>query len=195
MYLQVIKSCLAKTFVFSFVASVLTLSFTNNALSQTDCDGECRQNLADVRSATAKYHRVEVALADGYVADPVCVASPAGGMGIHYVNPTLTRDASFDIRQPEVLLYEPMKNGKLRLVAVEYFAPALVNGAPWFGMMPPAPPNQFAAAPRLFGQTFEGPMPGHNPAMPWHYELHVWIWKNNSAGMFAQFNPAVQCSQ
>lgn len=194
MYLQVIKSCLAKIFTFSFVVLVFTLSFTNNALSQTDCDSECQQNLADVRSATAKYHRVEVALADGYVADHVCVARPSGGMGIHYVNPSLTTNTILNLRQPEVLLYEPMKNGKLRLVAVEYFAPALVNRAPWFGTIPPMPPDHFAPAPSLFGQTFVGPMPGHISAMPWHYELHVWVWKNNPAGMFAQFNPTVQCS-
>ena len=167
MCFQVIKSCLAKTFIFSFAVMVLTLSFTIDAFSQTDCDMECQKNLADVRRATAKYHRVEVALVDGYVADPVCVASPAGGMGIHYVNPSLVDDLDLDITQPETLLYEPTKNGKLRLVGVEYFAPVIVNGTPWFGPGPP-PAGQFNSAPSLFGQTFEGPMPGHEPVMPWH---------------------------
>jgi hypothetical protein len=193
MYLQVIKSCLVKIFIFSFVVLVFTSFFAADALSQTDCDTDCQKNLAEVRRATAKYHRVEVALADGYVADPVCVASPAGGMGIHYVNRSLNSDQNLDITQPEVLLYEPMKNGKLRLVAVEYFVPALAGGAPWFPQTPPL--GQFAPSPSLFGQTFDGPMPGHNPFMPWHYELHVWIWKNNPAGMFAEFNPTVQCRQ
>jgi hypothetical protein len=72
-----------------------------------------------------------------------------------------------DITQPDVLLYEPTKNGKLRLVVVEYFAPVIVNGTPWFGPGPP-PAGQFNSAPSLFGQTFEGPMPGHEPVMPWH---------------------------
>jgi hypothetical protein len=47
----------------------------------------------EVLQDTPKRSRVEVALADGYVADPVCVASPAGGIGIHYVNPFLVDDS------------------------------------------------------------------------------------------------------
>ena len=47
--------------------------------------------------------------------------------------------------------------------------------------------------PQLFGQTFQGPMPGHVPGMPWHWDLHVWVWANNPSGMFAQWNPALSC--
>ena len=194
MNLQVMKNCLKSSFIFSFVVSVFCLSFSTGVLSQTNCDNECQQDLAEARRANAKYHRVEVALADGYIADPVCVASPAGGMGIHYVNPSLVDDLDLDITQPETLLYEPTKNGRLRLVGVEYFAPVIVNGMPWFGPGPP-PTGQFNSAPSLFGQTFAGPMPGHGPGMPWHYDLHVWLWKHNSSGMFAEFNPTVQCLQ
>ena len=194
MYLQVIKNCLEKTFIVSFVMFVFSLSFANDVLSQTECDSECQQNLAQARKATAKYHRVEAALADGYIPTPSCISSPDGGMGTHYINPSLM-DMNMNVTQPEVLLYETMKNGKLRLIGVEYFVPVIVNGAgPWFGPGPP-PEGQFNSAPSLFGQTFDGPMPGHEPGMPWHYDLHVWIWKNNPSGMFANFNPNVQCAQ
>ncbi len=27
--------------------------------------------------------------------------------------------------------------------------------------------------------------------MPRHYDLHVWAWKHNPAGLFAPFNPKV----
>ena len=47
--------------------------------------------------------------------------------------------------------------------------------------------------PSLFGQPFDGPMPGHFPGQPDHYDLHVWLWRFNPAGMFAQFNPRVSC--
>jgi hypothetical protein len=47
--------------------------------------------------------------------------------------------------------------------------------------------------PTLFGQPFDGPMPGHNPTMPIHYDLHVWLWADNPAGLFAQFNPNLSC--
>ena len=46
---------------------------------------------------------------------------------------------------------------------------------------------------QLFGQTFDGPMPGHIPTMPWHWDLHVWVWAHNPSGMFAEWNPSLQC--
>jgi hypothetical protein len=47
--------------------------------------------------------------------------------------------------------------------------------------------------PSIFGQPFDGPMPGHNPAMPVHYDLHVWLSADNPSGLFAQFNPSLSC--
>ncbi|MCA1639594.1 MAG: hypothetical protein LC768_14895 [Acidobacteria bacterium] len=47
--------------------------------------------------------------------------------------------------------------------------------------------------PSLFGRSFNGPMPGHGPGEPVHYDLHVWAWRNNPNGMFAQFNPKLSC--
>jgi hypothetical protein len=155
------------------------------------------KQLALARAATARYHSVERALADGYRAPPPtpteplghCASSPpeprppgvpGGGMGIHYEHPALMQDNEFDIRRPEILNYEPV-NGRLRLVALEYFA----NDA-----------DQNLATsdpPRLFGRVFDGPMPGHHPGMGIHYDLHVWLWKRNPNGMFAIWNPRVAC--
>ncbi|HYW30062.1 MAG TPA: hypothetical protein VE869_01050, partial [Gemmatimonas sp.] len=144
--------------------------------------------LADVRAATAKYHRAEVALAEGYINTGECVASPAGGMGIHFVKPGLmgspapNGDATFEPTRPEVLVYEPMKNGQLQLVAVEY----LVWRAPWDAAHPGTSPSflgeEFA---KSFGEAAHG--------LPDHYELHVWLWKHNANGMFAAWNPKVSC--
>lgn len=139
------------------------------------------------RSATARYQDVSVALEDGFMADAVCVSSPAGAMGIHYVSPE-RMDDRLAAGEPEVLLYIPEGAG-LRLVAVEYFLPVLENG-PYFG---PAAPANSGTAPALFGQPFDGPMEGHNPGMPWHYDLHVWLWAENPAGVFTQFNPQLRC--
>jgi hypothetical protein len=47
--------------------------------------------------------------------------------------------------------------------------------------------------PQLFGRTFDGPMPGHSPEMPWHWDLRVWVWAYNPSGTFAQWNPALKC--
>ena len=50
--------------------------------------------------------------------------------------------------------------------------------------------------PTIFGKELEGPMAGHKPLMPeglHHYDLHVWLWKDNPAGTFSPTNPAVKC--
>jgi hypothetical protein len=139
-------------------------------------DPALRKELAAVRRATAKYHAVEKALADGYVAAPHCVSvSGLGGMGYHYIKPSLATDLALDPLQPEVLLYAPSGNG-LRLVGVEYFVA-----------------NVGQARPEVMGIPLHGPMPGHEAGMPEHYDLHAWIWQPNPNGMFADFNPRVSC--
>ena len=116
------------------------------------------------------------ALANGYVADPFCVdgriagAAELGTMGFHYLNGELF-DASIDVSNPEVILVGP---GGTSVVAVEYLVP-------WQADMP---------APTIFGETMEGPMAGHGPGMPVHYDLHVWL-VDNPAGQFADFNPGL----
>jgi hypothetical protein len=141
------------------------------------------------RRSTTRYLDVSVAVQQGFVADAFCVASPAGAMGFHYVN-TARIDARLTPGEPEVLLYIH-EGARVRLVGIEYMIPVFENGRPYFGLNPPANPGP---TPEMFGQAFQGPMPGHNPAMPWHYDLHVWIWEDNPAGTFAQFNPSLTCS-
>lgn len=164
------------------------------AVADDDCTGACAEALGHLRHHTAQYHDEGQALADGYVADPACVALPGvGGMGHHYVDPAWLTDPGVNSNRPEVLLYEPEPNGRRRLVAVEYLVPVLSNGTPWSGSALQPPPVVDNPPPVLFGQTFLGPMPGHVPGMPWHYELHVWVWKNNPSGIFASWNPRVNC--
>jgi hypothetical protein len=154
--------------------------------------------LAAARKTTAKYHDVGVALADGYFSTEVCVEHPVtgDGMGIHYVNAGLAGDLVVDELSPEILLYAPTNAGD-RLVGVEYFMIALANTtsgpAPWFDEDPP-PLGWFTTAPTLFGRLMDGPMEGHDPGMPWHYDLHVWLWESNPDGIFEDFNPNVSCS-
>ena len=169
-------------------------------------DGALSPQLQEVRAAVARYHSIQQALNDGYVfeADEPCVTSPPapsldgsqGTMGIHVPNPALLADQALDPLRPELLLYVRKANGELEFVGVEYFRVALANTpsgpAPWFAAT--APPLGFATpAPSLFGQTFQGPMPGHNPQMPWHYDLHAWVAEANPSGANAMFNPAISC--
>lgn len=161
-------------------------------------DGPLPPELQKVRAAVAQYHSFEQAARDGYTVEgEPCVASPVGTMGIHAINPSLLADSAIDPLRPELLLYVPKRNGKLKLVGVEYWAVALAKTAsgpmPWFNEEPP-PLGFFNPAPSLFGRTFDGPMPGHNPEMPWHYDLHAWVAEANPSGVFAPFNPALSCS-
>lgn len=139
------------------------------------------KDLAALRRATARYHDVEVALADGYLADAHCVSAPPGGMGFHYVNPAHV-DLEVDPSKPDALLYEPMDNGELRLVGAEF----LVHGDAW--------DMTNTEAPSFAGLAFAPPT-DRSAVMPPgpFYTLHVWIWKENPDGMFAPFNPRVTC--
>ncbi|MEO5894975.1 MAG: hypothetical protein ABIS06_04690 [Vicinamibacterales bacterium] len=164
-------------------------------------DGGASQ-LAAVRRATASFHNIDKAIEAGY-ASPVggaCDPSPAGTMGAHTPNPALLT-APLDAEKPAVLLYIPSGGGNYRLVAVEYFQAVLVRNTAtgavtlWFGAA--LPTTGYAIlnpAPSLFGQRFQGPMAGHVPGMPWHYDLHVWLWDTNPNGMFAQWNPSISCN-
>jgi hypothetical protein len=141
------------------------------------------ETVAQARAATARYHDVQTALADGYVPAGPCVEMPGlGAMGVHYVNHDLLVDGVIDVARPELLLYLPDRHGRQRLVGIEYMQIdadqdlSTDDDRPW-----------------LFGVPFDGPMDGHGPGEPVHYDLHVWLWSHNPVGMFAMFNPALSC--
>jgi hypothetical protein len=147
-----------------------------------------QDELAQVRRVTARFHRVEEAIAAGYELGWVngsgvriiagCVFHPtAGAMGYHYFNAGLMADNAVDPLEPEVLVYESSPSGGLKLVAVEW----VVRGP---NTNPPGVPT----APSVLG------MPMHIlvPAVGFWIK-HAWIWRNNPAGMFADWNPEVTC--
>ncbi|MBW6472256.1 MAG: hypothetical protein K0B14_03945 [Anaerolineaceae bacterium] len=167
---------------------LLVVSGQALAASMQVNDPAVLKDLAAVRNATAKYHDVNNALADGFVPDHECVFAPGlGGMGIHYINIDRIMDPTTNLLEPEILLYAPSGNG-LKLVGVEYM---LTIGAPDSSIPDPVP----IPAPVLFGIPFNGPMDAHGPGQPPHYDLHVWVWSPNPSGMFAMFNPNVSCGE
>jgi hypothetical protein len=158
--------------------------------------------LAHLRQATADFHDVATAVAAGYLAPDAgaCVTGPTGAIGVHAVNPALAGDQVIDPLKPEVFLYEPKPGGGFKLVGLEYFQAVLVRNkttgaiSPWFADAPwPAEFEAVGTKPSALGREFDGPMPGHEPGMPWHYDLHVWAWTSNPDGDFAPFNPRVSC--
>jgi hypothetical protein len=135
-------------------------------------------DLQAAKAASARFHSVKQAQRAGYVRESPCIP----GEGFHYGNMSLLGDTAVDARRPELVLYELKPNGKLRLVGVEYFK---------------VDADQNLATdddrPSLFGRPFDGPMAGHFPGQPIHYDLHVWLWERNPNGMFAFPNPNVDC--
>jgi hypothetical protein len=141
-------------------------------------------DLSLARKATAKYSDVAVAFADGFTPASPCVTDPngSGNMGIHFDHPSRVRDLVLDPEKPDILLYERKSTGELRLVGLEY----------WIIDIDQNKATDFDR-PSMFGVPFDGPMDGHAPGMPIHYDLHVWLYKYNPNGTFAIFNPNVHC--
>src|SRR5215813_2513107 len=137
-----------------------------------------------VRNATERYRDVNDAITDGYVQFQGCVSGPdRGAMGVHYSKFSLF-DGAVDVNTPEALVYEP-KNGKLQLVAAEYVIPA----PEW------DPTHDPFDKPQLMGHLLQF-APGPNRYGPTAiYELHVWAWRENPSGPFADWNPNVSCVQ
>lgn len=136
-----------------------------------------------VRAATREFRNVNAATAAGYVASGSCASGPnEGAMGVHYVNEAHLADGYIDVNRPEILVYEP-RNGGLQLVAVEYFVVA----------------EQWDAAnegpPVLEGHLFHYLGAPNRLRAPANYQLHVWAWKQNPKGTFADWNPEVSCAQ
>lgn len=143
------------------------LLFERTASSVSDArpSDESRAELAAARAGTARYHRLENAIADGFVDIDVFVP----GMGHHFLDPARL-DATFDARRPEILVYSPGPNGRMRLVAVEYAVPFALS----------------AEAPEGFTGT-EDTWERNETFQLW--VLHAWIWMHNPDGMFAGLNP------
>lgn len=135
--------------------------------------GDVQRQIADLRAVTARFHDFDAAATAGWGTQITsCFSSPAGGMGYHYGNPALI-DGVVDASKPELLLYEPQKNGELRFVAVEYVVPFTA----WTAATPP----------ELYGLSF------HRNEVFGLWVLHVWHYRDNPRGMFADWNPRVSC--
>lgn len=135
--------------------------------------------LAGLRRLVAPFHDFEAAEAAGWSA-PItsCLEAPGlGAMGFHYGNLRYIQDGGVvDLLQPELLLYEPQKNGKLRFVGVEYIVPFADHPAT-------------AAPPTLLGQEFD-PVPEFGV-----WGLHIYVGRENPSGIFAAWNPKVSCER
>lgn len=135
--------------------------------------------LAQLRRMMARFENVEAARAAGYEQFGDCMSNAQGAQGIHFRHPALIDDPALDPMRPELLMYEPREDGSLRLVGVEY----LVFQKAWHDAG-----NK--AAPAMLGQEF---VPNTTLLPQPFYALHLWAWQHNPKGLFANWNPLVEC--
>jgi hypothetical protein len=140
-------------------------------------------DIAQLRRLVAPFHNFQTASDAGWSAPitPCLVAADlpsqpgSGAMGLHYGNLAYIQDGGVvNLLQPELLLYEPEKNGKLRFVGVEYIVP--------FTDRPASGP-----APTLLGHAFSQ-VPEFQV-----WGLHIWVGRHNQSGIFSPWNPKVDC--
>jgi hypothetical protein len=155
-----------------WAAALALLSFVGYATVSTG-HGKSPALLERVRGANDRFKDVVVAVSEGYSAIPCASGTDGGAMGIHYVSSKLIAAGTIDIEYPQAVMYEPMADGKMMLIGVEYITskgPASLEGQLF----------NFTGAPNRYGL---GPF----------YALHVWAWKTNPRGAFADMNPDVTC--
>lgn len=205
----------------TLVASALALATATAAVAHQLCFEDTAKidasssprpgepSLAEIRKATERFSDIDVALAEGYVRDPANMCETAdmmgkprelGGMGIHYVrfdllgvsappNPRVDGTGTHtDFLNPGVLIYEPQADGSLELIAVEN----LVFAKAWKEAGNDAPPS-FHGVPfdTMVDDAATTVDEAHN--FEPHYDRHVWLYRENPNGIFAQFNPRVSC--
>ncbi len=137
-----------------------------------------KQGVAAARRATARFHDFSAANDAGYTIQfPTgCAELPGtGAQAYHYMNGALVDDV-IDINHPELLMFEPRKDGSLQLVGLDYVAPR--------------PEGTLANEPDpLLGMRF-APLVVQGVSV---WALHVWAWRPNPLGVFMPWNPSVSC--
>jgi hypothetical protein len=138
-----------------------------------------------VRRATARFRDINVATGEGWIQGTPCVSGPnSGAMGVHFILSARIGDGVVNGSEPEALIYEPLANGSLRLVGVEF----IVLAADWAAQNP-------TGAPAVDGHLMNYVGQPNRYGLPAFYELHVWAWERNPEGTFADWNTQVTCEK
>jgi hypothetical protein len=138
-------------------------------------DREAVAGVDKLKSATKSFHQLDSAVASGYprTVSDCLVHEHHGAMGYHHLNrANLTKD--LEIGKPQILLYERMPDSTYKLNGVEFILP--------YRLWP-----RDSIAPTLMGQKLRQ----EDNLKIWY--LHVWAWRENSSGIFANFHPDVKC--
>ncbi len=181
---------------YSMIALALMSVWLSRALAQDHSHTSTTQNpeltanqkmnasalIRIVRESTERFKDVSVAQAEGYALQFGCVSgSDSGAMGLHFVNGDLVNGGVIDATRPQIVIYEPIPNGRLRLIGADY----LVLADAWNA--------KNSGPPQLMGQLFHLFESPNRFGLPAFYTLHVWAWKENPNGAFVNWHPNVSC--
>jgi hypothetical protein len=135
-----------------------------------------------VRDSTERFKDVTAAKAEGYALKFGCVSgSDSGAMGLHFVNPSLVTNGPPDATRPQIVIYEPLSDGSLRLIGADF----IIFADEWHKKNPDPP--------QLMGQLYHLFDSPNRFGLPAFYTLHVWAWKENPNGAFVNWHPHVSC--
>jgi hypothetical protein len=136
-----------------------------------------------VRDSTERFKDVKVAEAEGYALQFGCVSGDDfGAMGLHYIKGAFVKSGILDATKPQIVIYEAMPNGSLRLIGADY----LLLADAW--------DKTHSGPPELMGQSFHLFTTPNRFGLPAFYTLHVWAWKENPKGAFVNWHPNVSCA-
>lgn len=162
----------ALAFAFPLAAAPMSSAAAQSAASDSPA---VTKALDTLRNATRRFQNLDSAVAAGYTRDVAdcLVHEHHGAMGYHHGNRALN-DAKVETERPEILLYERLPDGSYHLNGVEFIVPYRA----W---------PRDSVPPMALGQQMK-----HEDNLQIWY-THVWAWTSNTDGLFADFNPAVQC--
>jgi hypothetical protein len=160
---------------FTLLTALMLLAITacdKDKMDEPDVD----QLIEEVRETTAPYSDLQAAMDAGWNTDlSGCVEHPMeGGMGHHFARLEYM-DGRVNHLEPQILLFIPDENDVMRLLGVEYVVPFAVL-------------SEDSEPPVLFNQHFHK---NHEQEI---WALHVWTEKENPNGIFADWNPTVECN-
>ncbi len=175
------------------IAAMLTMA---TACGRDDVTDPTARELQALRESTSPYQNFDAAVAAGYDT-PITTCwyhHDEGGMGYHYAKASLI-DSIPSLMHPEALIYEPEQDGSMTLVGLEYLVPI----AAWTRSTPPT----FASAAMMRASQERGVAPDVAPSVDEMeftrddvngvYSLHIWLWRDNPAGLYEPWNPDVSC--
>lgn len=149
-----------------------------------------------VQRNNGQFWDVAVARSQGWAEATPCVSGPdTGAMGVHFLkspatppnpnDPDPVADGILDGAHPEALIYEPLSNGWLRLVGVEFIQLA----DDWKAR------NPKGGVPTVDGHLMNFVDQPNRYGLPAFFELHVWAFERNPRGSFADWNTSVKCDR